>query len=129
MPPKLQSLLDDLAMFPDGEDRKLLFVDLAREYVAPTTDEVPHTPENRIPGCESEVYFRALDGHFSFAVANPQALLAKAFARVLTQGLDGRLTTDIPIDLPYMVFGALSVGKSLGLTNMVYMIRNSAKAS
>ena len=128
MPPKLQEMLDDLAMFPDQEDRKLLFVDLAQEYVHPTAHEVPTTPENRVPGCESEVFFKALEGRFLFAVENPQALLAKAFARVLTQGLEGKLTLDIPTDLPYLVFGELSIGKSLGLNNMVYMIRNAAKA-
>ena len=129
MPPKLQEILDDLAMFPDRADRIEALIGFSREYVHPTVDEVPRTETARVPGCESEVFMAVHDGRFRFAVDNPQGVSAMALAVILDQGLDGR-PGDVPDDLVYEVFGKeLSMGKSLGLTNMVRMVRDAAKAS
>ncbi len=129
MPPKLQSMLDDLAMFPDRADRIDALIELSREYVHPPEAEVPRTEGSRVPGCESEVFMRLADGQFRFAVDNPQGVSAMALARLLEEGLDHR-PADVPDDLVYTVFGReLSMGKNLGLTNMVRMVRQAAKAS
>jgi cysteine desulfuration protein SufE len=129
MPPNLQEILDDLAMFPDRADRIEALIGFSREYVHPTVDEVPRAENARVPGCESEVFMAVRDGRFRFAVDNPQGVSAMALAVILDQGLDGR-PAEVPDDLVYEVFGKeLSMGKSLGLTNMVRMVREAAKAS
>jgi cysteine desulfuration protein SufE len=129
MPPKLQEILDDLAMLPDRSDRIEALIGLSREYVHPSEAEVPRTEKARVPGCESEV-FMALDGnHFRFAVDNPQGVSAMALAVILNQGLEGQVA-EVPDELVYEVFGReLSMGKSMGLTNMVRMVRDAAKAA
>ena len=129
MPPGLQELLDELAAFPDRTDRIEALIELSREYVHPTADEVPRTEAARVPGCESEVFMALPEGRFRFAVDNPQGVSAMAMARILETGLDGR-PADVPDDVVYAVFGReLSMGKNLGLTNMVRMVRDAAKAS
>lgn len=129
MPPRLQEMLDDLAMFPDRADRIDALIALSRDYRHPTADEVPRTERSRVPGCESEV-FMGLDGpHFRFAVDNPQGVSAMALASLLEQGLEGNVA-DVPDELVYDVFGReLSMGKSMGLTNMVRMVRDAAKSA
>ncbi len=129
MPPKLQELLDDLAMFPDRADRIEALIGFSREYRHPSPEEVPRTETARVPGCESEVFMGLSDGRFRFAVDNPQGVSAMALARILEGGLEAR-PADVPDDLVYQVFGReLSMGKSMGLTNMVRMVREAAKAS
>ncbi len=129
MPPRLQEMLDDLAMFPDRADRIEALIALSREYKHPTADEVPRTEKARVPGCESEV-FMGLDGpRFRFAVDNPQGVSAMALASLLEQGLEGRVA-EVPDEIVYEVFGReLSMGKSMGLTNMVRMVRDATRAS
>ena len=129
MPPKLQSLLDDLAMFPDRSDRIEALIALSREYVHPDPGAVARTERARVPGCESEVFMGLDGGCFRFAVDNPQGVSAMALARILEEGLDSQ-PADVPDELVYEVFGKeLSMGKSMGLTNMVRMVRDAAKAS
>ena len=129
MPPKLQILLDDLATFPDRADRIDALIALSEEYVHPSETEVPRTEASRIPGCESEVFMRLDDGRFRFAVDNPQGVSAMALARLLEEGLENR-PADVPDELVYTVFGReLSMGKNLGLTNMVQTVRRAAKPS
>ena len=129
MPPKLQEMLDDLAMFPDRADRIEALIALSREYAHPSAEEVPRTEKARVPGCESEVFMGLSDGRFRFAVDNPQGVSAMALARLLEEGLDGR-PAEVPDEVVYEVFGReLSMGKSMGLTNMVRMVRETAKSS
>jgi len=129
MPPKLQEILDDLSMFPDRADRIEALIGFSRDYIHPTAEEVPRSESARVPGCESEVFIAVRDGRFRFAVDNPQGVSAMALAVILDQGLESR-PADVPDDLVYEVFGKeLSMGKSLGLTNMVRMVREAAKAS
>ena len=130
MPPKLQSLLDDLAMFPDRADRIQALIELSREYRHPGPDEVPRTERSRVPGCESEVFMGVDGGRFRFAVDNPQGVSAMALARLLEGGLEGKPSSEVPDEIVFDVFGReLSMGKNLGLTNMVRMIREAAKSS
>ena len=52
-----------------------------------------------------------------------------AMARLLEEGLESKVS-EVPDELVYEVFGKeLSMGKSMGLTNMVKMVRDAAKAS
>ena len=129
MPPRLRELLDDLAMFPDRADRIEALIALSGEYVHPSAEEVPRAERARVPGCESEVFMGLQENRFRFAVDNPQGVSAMAMARLLEEGLESKVA-DVPDDLVYEVFGKeLSMGKSMGLTNMVRMVRDAAKAS
>ncbi len=133
-PPKLQELVDTLAMFTDRSERIDALVDLGSRYDASANKEVPRTRERRVPGCESEVY---IDAHpmgdglkFRFAIDNPQGISAMALADLLDEGLSGqplREVADVPDDLVYDVFGReLSMGKSMGLMGMVRMVKAEA---
>ena len=135
MPEGLQSILDDLAMFPDRAERIQALIELGEEFVNPPPAEVPRTPERRIPGCESEAFLAAShrkDGtlDFRFAVDNPQGISAMALGVILQRGLSGAplsRVAEVPEDLVYTVFGReLSMGKSLGLTGMIRMLKAEA---
>ena len=129
MPPKLREILDDLALFPDRADRIDALIALSGEYVHPSAEEVPRTESTKVPGCESEVYMGLTDGRFRFAVDNPQGVSAMALARILEEGLEGRPAA-IPEEIVFEVFGReLSMGKNLGLTNMVRMVGRAANTS
>ncbi len=133
-PKPLQERLDDLSLFPDRADRIDALVEIGAEYRNFTPEEVPRSAENRVPGCESEVFFAAdpqPDGtqKYKFAVDNPQGISAMALAQML-QSLSGqsrRDVADIDEGVVFEIFGReLSMGKSLGLVNMVRMLKTAA---
>ncbi|MFI5386569.1 MAG: SufE family protein [Fimbriimonadales bacterium] len=131
MTSRLQETLDDLALLTDRQERIDYLIALAEEFVNPGPDELPRTPENRVPGCESEAYVVAEPmSHglkFKIAVDNPQGISAMAMAVILDQSLSGEDLAgvrDVPEDIVYRIFGnELSMGKSMGLTGMVRMVR------
>lgn len=131
MPPRLQEILDDLAMLPDRSDRIEALISFSRDYVHPDPQAVPRTEAARVPGCESEVFMQRGASGFHFAVDNPQGVSAMALSVILEQGLQGATPEEVasvPDDLVYEIFGReLSMGKSMGLTNMVRMVRETAK--
>ncbi|MBL8061206.1 MAG: SufE family protein [Chthonomonas sp.] len=133
LPPRLQDVVDTLALFDDRSEKIQAIISIAESYSAPSHPK-PYPVESRVPGCESEVYVwgRHFEGgwSFEFAVDNPQGLSAMAFAKILQDGLNG-LTSDeirqVPDDLVYEVFGReLSMGKSMGLINMLQMCKRIA---
>ncbi len=130
LPPRLQSILDDLALFPDRQERIDYLIGLANEY---TPADVPRNQQTRVPGCESEVYIDKQGVNFRFAVDNPQGISAMALAAILGSALNGEETDfiqQVPDDVVYAIFGReLSMGKSLGLTGMVRMVKSLAAKS
>lgn len=96
----------------------------------------PFPEANRVPGCESEAFVWVSGNQaaveLEFAVENPQGVSAMALATILRETLDGRPTSDfssIPDDLHLRLFGAeLSMGKALGLGNMVAVVKARAAA-
>jgi len=132
-PAKIQEFLDDLAMFPDRAERIDALISIGHRYKKP--DGVPRTAETRVPGCESEVYVASVpegEGRkFLIAVDNPQGISAMAMAVVLDEGLSGEPPSEVgkvSEELVYEVFGReLSMGKSLGLTNLVRMVVSLGK--
>jgi cysteine desulfuration protein SufE len=135
LPPSLQSQLDDLAFFPDRQERIEALIDIGRGFTNPSADEVPRTEAARVPGCESEVFLRATprpDGtlEFRYAVDNPQGISAMALAQILQDGLSGvprDQVASIPEEFVYDVFGReLSMGKSMGLMGMIRMAKAEA---
>ena len=134
MPNKLAEFLEDFSLYQDRAERIDALIGLGGEFVNPLADEVPRTVESRVPGCESEVYLATEplgDGlKFKFAVDNPQGISAMALARVLDLTLSGEpldQVAGVSEDVVYDIFGReLSMGKSLGLTGMVRMVRTAA---
>jgi len=64
-------------------------------------------------------------------VENPQGISARAMAVILDETLSGRPLAELAelnTDLPLTIFGKeLSLGKNLGLTGMVGMVRSEAR--
>lgn len=137
LPPGLQSLIDDLSLYDDRADRIEALIEIGQRYSHDRAADVPRTEDRRVPGCESEVFVAAGVDQSSrlalkFAVDNPQGISAMALAMILEDSLGGQpaaLAADVPEDVVYTIFGSeLSMGKSMGLTNMVRMVKASAKA-
>ena len=138
LPPKLAEFLENLAMFPDRSDRIEALISVAERFVPvqPDVAERPFDEQNRVQGCESEVFVwvgKDANGKakVSFAVENPQGISARALAVILGDALNGEDISQIekvPEDVVYTIFGReLSMGKSLGLTNPVRMVKTLAK--
>ena len=130
-PAKLQSLLDDLAFFPDRAERIDALISIGQKFVNSGPDVVPRDETTRVPGCESEVYVSSTESgagrKFLFGVDNPQGISAMALAQILDETLSGEPPAEVAKvseEVVYEIFGReLSMGKSLGLTNMVRMIK------
>lgn len=133
-PPKLQSLLDDLSFFTDRAERIDALISIGQKFVNRGPDELERNAVTRVPGCESEVYISAVpEGRgkkFLFGVDNPQGISAMALAQILDESLSGEPADEVAQvseDVVYEIFGReLSMGKSLGLTNMVRMVKAEA---
>jgi cysteine desulfuration protein SufE len=138
LPPRLQQFLDDLAMFPDRNDRIQALISVGERF-KPVSDEVavkPYAEEHRVPGCESEAFVWAtksaeggVDLHY--AVENPQGISAMAMATILKENLSGASPEEVqqvPEEIIYEIFGnELSMGKSMGLQGMVTLTKAEAK--
>jgi cysteine desulfuration protein SufE len=134
---RLQRYLDTFALIEDRSERIQLLIDIADRFceVPPEVASRPFPRRNLAPHCESEAYVwvvRRPDGtvDLHFAVENPQGISARALAVILQDSLAGE-TPDrvaaVPSDLPYAVFGnELSMGKTMGLTAMVAMVKSEA---
>jgi cysteine desulfuration protein SufE len=136
-PAKLQEHLDNLAFFPDRQDRIEALIALADEYKHKDANEVPRNESNKVPGCESEVFIHIEPSgtglHFKYAVDNPQGVSAMAMATILEDSLSG-LPKDqllaISEEIVFEIFGReLSMGKNLGLTNMLRVSKHLAQQS
>lgn len=137
IPNALQEEIDDINFFPGRQERIEALIAIADEFVNPTPKEFPRSPEHKVPGCESEVFITARprpDGTFSFVIAvdNPQGISAMALAVMLTRSCSGALPeeiAEIPEDIVFEIFGnELSMGKTMGLTGMVKMVKHLARA-
>ncbi len=127
LPPRLQSILDDLSFFPERTERIQALISLADRYSAPDRPK-PYPEEHRVPGCESEAFVWVetdSDGGLviDFAVENPQGISAMAMGVILGDALRGEppaMAARIPEEIVYEIFGReLSMGKSMGLMGMV----------
>jgi len=137
-PAALTNLLELLAAMGRSERMEML-IDLAGRFREPPVRVAaqPYPPEHRVPGCESEVYVwsEVLPDQtlkYYFAVENPQGISAKAVAVILDQTLSGAPIEEVlqvSPEIIYRIFGReLSMGKNLGLTNMLVMCQAAARA-
>lgn len=137
IPKKLQERLDDLAMYPDRADRIQALIEIGEEFRNPGPDEVPRNEVCRVPGCESEVFVTSepfgAGRRYRIAVDNPQGISAMAMAQILSTGLEGAPIEEVrqvSEEIVYQIFGReLSMGKSMGLTGMVRMVKAEAEKS
>lgn len=130
---KLERLLGYLETL-DRAERIQTLLEIAERFrpVPPRIAVRPYPKERRVPGCESEAYVWTEpkpDGTLSyyFAVENPQGISAQALGVILGESLSGAPPDEVaavPADMIFRVFGReLSMGKSLGLMNMVNMVK------
>jgi len=138
LPEPLQDLLETLESLPDRSDRIAVLISLSEGF-QPVPESVmpkPYPEETRVPGCESEAFIFSEpnpDGtlKFYFAVENPQGVSAMALAAVLDQSCSGtplNQVLEIPDEVVFDIFGReLSMGKSMGLINMVKTVKALVK--
>lgn len=138
IPEPLADILDTLSMLPDRVERIDYLLTLSEQFQPPpgTVAVKPFPEDRRVPGCESEAFeFSSVrpDGtkDFYFAVENPQGVSARALAQILTTTLSGanpEQIQQVPDEIVYQIFGnELSMGKSMGLINMVRMLKADSK--
>lgn len=137
-PAKLQSILDDLAMFPDRVEKIQVLISIADRFANPTEGEhpKPYPDDHKVPACESEAFvWVSLDDEgklkLEVAVLNPQGMSAMAMAMILKDSLDGEspeTAAHVSEDVIYDIFGKeLSMGKSMGLMGMVRLVKHFAR--
>jgi cysteine desulfuration protein SufE len=139
-PEKLSNLLGTLASIPDRGERIQVLIGIAERFKKVKVPESiatrPYPEDHKVPGCESQAYVWALENpngtlKFHFAVENPQGISAMATAVILDETLSGAPLDQIvrvPQDVIYTIFGnELSMGKSMGLMNLIGMVQHYAK--
>ena len=134
IPTKLQEYLDDLAIFTDRQDHIEYLIALSDDYEHPDASSFVRSDEKKVPGCESEVFIESVPNgpsvDYRFAVDNPQGISAMAMAAILQSSLSGASKEEIQAvdeDVVFKIFGnELSMGKNLGLTNMVRIVKRLA---
>ena len=137
-PEKLQSLIDELALIEDPQNRMEFLIDYADKFeeVPENIARRPFPSETKVPFCESEAYVFAVqndDGtiKYYYAVDNPNGVSAKALAQIFSSTVNNLKPQDIekiPLDVIYKIFGqSLSMGKNMGLTGILQMMKRDAE--
>lgn len=123
-------LIADFELFDDWMDRYQYLIDLGRRL--PEFPEELRTEENRIRGCQSQVWFVAeqKDGRLEFQATSDAAIVSGLIA-LLLRLYSGRYPQDI-LDTPPEFVAALqleshlSPTRSNGLSSMLAAIRRFA---
>jgi cysteine desulfuration protein SufE len=138
LPAPLEEKLRALDLLEDRAERIEALISIADRFreVPPEIARRPFPEDARVPACESEAFVWSEDRPdgtlgLHFAVENPQGVSAKALAALLAQTLSGLPPGEVARvspDVVYRIFGReLSMGKSMGLTAMVDMVRRQAE--
>ena len=125
-----REVIEEFAMFEDWMDRYQYLIDLGRRL--PEFPEDLRTEENRIRGCQSQVWFVASkkDGRLEFRAISDAAIVSGLIA-ILLRLYSGRYPQDI-LDTPPEFVTALSLESHLsatrsnGLSSMLQAIRGFA---
>lgn len=130
-PEPIQEFVDNLSFIDDRAERIQVLIDLSKTYKA-ATREKPYPEDNRVRGCESEVFtWVTLNDdntlNLEILVENPQGLSAMALAALLAEGLQNKppaTAESLDEELVFATFGKeLSMGKTMGLTNLIRQIK------
>ena len=125
-----QEVIDEFSLFDDWMDRYQYLIDLGRRL--PDFPAELRTEENRIRGCQSQVWFVAdkTDGRLEFRAISDAAIVSGLIA-LLLRVYSGRRPQEI-LDTPPDFVTALqlethlSPTRSNGLSSMLNAIRNFA---
>ena len=125
-----QEVIDEFSLFDDWMDRYQYLIDLGRRL--PPFPEELRTEDNRIRGCQSQVWFVAekRDGRLYFQAISDAAIVSGLIA-VLLRLYSGRQPRDI-LDTPpdfveaLQLQSHLSPTRSNGLSSMLKAIRRFA---
>lgn len=125
-----QELISDFELFEDWMDRYQYLIDLGRRL--PEFPEEQRTEDNRIRGCQSQVWFVAeeKDGRLEFRAISDAAIVSGLIA-LLLRLYSGRYPQDI-LDTPpdfvtaLQLESHLSPTRSNGLSSMLKAIRGFA---
>jgi cysteine desulfuration protein SufE len=125
-----QEIIDEFSLFDDWMDRYQYLIDLGRRL--PPFPEELRTEENRIRGCQSQVWFVAekKDGRLYFQAISDAAIVSGLIA-LLLRLYSGRQPQDI-LDTPpdfveaLQLQSHLSPTRSNGLNSMLQAIRRFA---
>jgi len=133
-PQRLQGLLERWQQLADRADRVEALISFAQRY--PQLEAQAGTtypdPTHLVPGCESQVYVWSEPSDrnrrkLRFRVENPSGISSMALAVVLEETLseeDPEAVRQVDEEFVYDLFGReLSMGKGLGLVNMVRMAK------
>jgi cysteine desulfuration protein SufE len=126
-----QELIDEFGLFDDWMDRYQYIIDLGRRL--PEFPDELRTEENRIRGCQSQVWFvpEQRDGRLYFQAISDAAIVSGLIA-LLLRLYSGRVPTDL-LETPPDFVGALqleshlSPTRSNGLSSMLEAIRRFAQ--
>ena len=125
-----QELIDEFSLFEDWMDRYQYLIDLGRRL--PDFPAELRTEENRIRGCQSQVWFVAdnNDGRLEFRAISDAAIVSGLIA-LLLRVYSGRRPQEILETPPDFVTALqlethLSPTRSTGLSSMLKAIRNFA---
>ena len=125
-----QEIIDEFSLFEDWMDRYQYLIDLGRRL--PDFPEDLRTEDNRIRGCQSQVWFVAeqKDGRLHFRAISDAAIVSGLIA-LLLRLYSGRRPQDI-LDTPpdfvtaLQLESHLSPTRSTGLSSMLTAIRKFA---
>ena len=125
-----QEVIEEFSLFDDWMDRYQYLIDLGRRL--PAFPEELRTEENRIRGCQSQVWFVAeeKDGRLEFLAVSDAAIVSGLIA-LLLRLYSGRYPQDI-LDTPpdfvtaLQLESHLSPTRSNGLSSMLKAIRSFA---
>lgn len=125
-----QELIDDFGLFDDWMDRYQYLIDMGRRL--PEFPEALRTEDNRIRGCQAQVWFVAkkTDGRLWFQAISDAAIVSGLIA-LLLRLYSGRTPQDILDTAPDFVAALqleshLSPTRSNGLFSMIKAIRRFA---
>ena len=125
-----QEVIDEFSLFDDWMDRYQYLIDLGRRL--PEFPDALRTEENRIRGCQSQVWFVAekKDGHLEFQAISDAAIVSGLIA-LLLRVYSGRRPQEILNTPPDFVAALqleshLSPTRSNGLSSMLTAIRGFA---
>ena len=125
-----QEIIDEFRLFDDWMDRYQYIIDLGRRL--PEFPDELRTEENRIRGCQSQVWFVAEknDGRLEFRAISDAAIVSGLIA-LLLRIYSGRMPRDILDTAPDFVEALdlqahLSPTRSNGLASMLKAIRHFA---
>lgn len=126
------ALIEDFRMFDNWMDRYQYIIDLGKEL--PAFPDEWRTEENRIRGCQSQVWLRTecVGGRLDFSAVSDSAIVSGLIA-ILMRVYSGKRSMDIVAASPEFI-GAIGLDEHLspthsnGLNSMITAIKGAAGA-